>query len=299
MARRNTQAEAPAETEQTESTESTQAEAPATETKSDDKPVDISSFEEVVKGIVADADVSTGELSVEALAKATEAYRDLDGLKNKNAARDHIEESMRAAIMDDNGPRAKSFVLIRKSLSAGAAKKSSATPKDPTEAFVLRVAQLVAAQTIASENVPEGVAENWVEQVNTKTAELTEQARTLNGLADGAEVPEGIGAEARKVVKLAAGKVAGGGGGSSYSGPRRDVGKHIAAAFDGKDSGDFLTVNEIAKSKSDEYGDDEPSSGAISARLFPKSGKANLPEGIVPVPAEESPDGKSRGARKA
>lgn len=296
MARRNseatasTEAEAPT-TEPTEAAETT--EAPAKEVT----PVDIESFKGVVTEVLGDADTSTGELSVEALAKTTEAYRELDGLKNKNAARDFIEESMRSAIMEDDGPKAKSFVLIRKSLSAGTAKKES-KPKDPTEAFVSKVAQLVAAQTIVTETVPEGVAEGWVEQVNEMQAKLVDEARSLINVEEGAEAPE-VSADARKVVKLASGKAAGGASGATYSGPRRNVGVHIANAFAELNSGDFLTVNEIAKKKSDEYGDDEPSSGAISARLFPASGKLNLPEGIVPVPADDSPDGKSRGARKA
>lgn len=291
MARRNP--EATASTEAAAPAEADTTEAPA----ADETPIDISSFTAVVTEVIGEADTSTGELSVEALAKTTEAYRELDGQKNKNKARDYIEESMRSAIMDDDGPRAKSFVLIRKSLSAGAAKKES-KPKDPTEAFVSKVAQLVAAQTVVTSTVPEGVADGWADKVNELVPQLVEQANSVLNVAEGAEAPE-VSADARKVVKLASGKAAGGGGGSTYSGPRRNVGAHIANAFEGLESGDFLTVNEIAKKKSAEYGDDEPSSGAISARLFPASGKLNLPEGIVPVPADQSPDGKSRGARKA
>jgi len=59
--------------------------------------------------------------------------------------------------------------------------------------------------------------------------------------------------------------------------------------------GSFLTVTEISKADSDEYGDDHPTTGAVSARLFPKSGKPQLPEGIEEVIPE---DGSARGARK-
>jgi len=298
MARRNPEAtaseSAPVESNEAVPTDTPSTEAPAAEAKPE-VPVDISSFTAVVDSILPEADTTTGDLSVEALAKTTEAYRALDGQKNKNAARDSIETAMREALMNDNGPLGKSYVLIRKSLSAGTT-KAPAKPTDPTEAFVSKIATLVAAQSVASAKVPEGVGENWVEQVNDLVPQLVEQANQLIALEDGVDVPESITADAKKVAKLAAGRTVASSGGPSYSGPRRSTEKHILSAFADLQSGDFLTVNEIANKKSEEYGDDKPSSGAISARLF------NSPtaiEGIVAVKAEEHPDGKSRGARKA
>ena len=80
-----------------------------------------------------------------------------------------------------------------------------------------------------------------------------------------------------------------------FTGERRDIGVHISAAFANKEAGDFLTVSQIRAARSDEYGDNSPSAGAISARLFPKSGKFTV-DGIKP---STSTDGKAnKGAIK-
>lgn len=51
--------------------------------------------------------------------------------------------------------------------------------------------------------------------------------------------------------------------------PRRNVVAHLEQVFAPLASGTFLTIAQIVKTRSDEYGDDRPSPGAISARLFP------------------------------
>lgn len=277
MARRNTS------TTEAESTSTTEETTSTTET-----PIDLTDFKSVVDGAGKDAD--SGEVNEDALKSVTTAYRELDGVKAKNAAKDHIETSMKEAILGDNGPLAKSYVLIRNAMTAGSS-KAPAAPKDPTEAFVAKVAVLMAAQEVLNGNVPEGVNEGWVEQAETLAASLTADAQKVLNAGDDEEIE--VGADARKVVKLASGR--GVSGGSTFTGTRRDVGKHIAEAFDSQPSGAFLSVNEIVKFKSAEYGDDSPSSGAVSARLFPKSGNPKLPEGI----SAAHPDGQSRGATKA
>ena len=278
MARRNSN---------TEATSNDEAQATPTE----DAPIDLSGFESAVNEAVSGADSDSGEVNEDALKSVTEAYRALDGVKAKNAAKDHIETSMKEAILGDNGPLAKSYVLIRNSMTAGSS-KAPATPKDPTEAFVAKVAVLMAAQEVLNATVPEGVNENWVEQAETLATTLAADAQKVLEAGDDAEVE--VGPDARKVVKLASGRGTGGGG-STFTGTRRDVGKHIAEAFADQPSGTFLSVNEIVKFKSTEYGSDSPSSGAVSARLFPKSGNPKLPEGI----SAAHPDGQSRGAVKA
>jgi len=287
MARRNNEAESTA----TEAT-ATPAESTADEA-TDETPVDLTAFTEAVDSAIAEADTTTGELPEASKAAVTEAYRAIDGQKGKNAAKEHINKVLTEAIFNDEGPKAKSYVLLRNGLTAGGSAKKASEPKDPTEAYVSRVAVLVAAQEILGNDVPEGVSEDWVTKVTEKAEALVTEARTVLDVEEGADAPE-VGSEAKKVLKLASGKVTGGGG-STFTGTRRDVAKHIAEAFEGQPSGAFLSVNEIVKFDSKEYGDDHPSSGAVSARLFPKTGEPNLPEGISPA----HPDGKSRGAVKA
>ena len=82
---------------------------------------------------------------------------------------------------------------------------------------------------------------------------------------------------------------------SSHPGSvRRDIGRHILSAFTSLPPGSFLTVNEIRHHRSDEYGDEFPSAGAIAARLFPSTGRCTVP-GVEPGTSERG----VRGARKA
>lgn len=74
--------------------------------------------------------------------------------------------------------------------------------------------------------------------------------------------------------------------------PRRDIGAHIVNAFANKPPGTFLTINQIRTTSSPEYGDELPSAGAISARLFPSSGATTVP-GVT----AETRDGR-KGARR-
>jgi len=74
---------------------------------------------------------------------------------------------------------------------------------------------------------------------------------------------------------------------------RRDIGAHIASAFAGLPDETFLTVREIRRHRSDEYGDEFPSAGAISARLFPSSGRCTV-TGVEPGENERG----VRGARR-
>lgn len=74
---------------------------------------------------------------------------------------------------------------------------------------------------------------------------------------------------------------------------RRDVGKHIVHVFAAVPVGTFLTVAEIRRRPSPEYSDAPPSAGAISARLFPASGRTTVP-GVDP-----GLSGGVRGATKS
>jgi hypothetical protein len=292
MARRNS-TNAPSDTENTEATAS-ESEAP----EKDDTPVDLTAFNDAVAEAVAEADKSTGEVPEASIAKANEAYRALDGIKAKNAARADLDKRMMDAIFESDAPLARSYAQIKENLSAGSSSSSKA-PKDPTENFIGKLAGLQAAFTLLFNDAPEGVKDGWQDQVETKASELAEAAAkyrtdlsnaTDESPFDDSDVPSDV----KRVVKLATGKTS---GGSGYTGgPRRNVGKHIEQVFADLPVGSVLTVTEINKARSEEYGpNDAPTTGAISQRLFPpKGGKPNLPEGIEPVNDEGSP----RGARK-
>lgn len=66
---------------------------------------------------------------------------------------------------------------------------------------------------------------------------------------------------------------------------RRDIGRHIEHVFSSRAVGEFLTIAQIRREPSPEYGESAPSAGAISARLFPPNGKTTVP-GVVPETRE-------------
>lgn len=276
-----------------EDTSTTTTEAPA----SDDAPADLSAFEAVVEQALTDSDDSTGEVTLEGLSKTNEAYRALDGLKPKNAARKWLDESMMTAIFGSNPQGARSYAQIKENLSAGSSAGTKA-PKDPTEAFVGKAASLQAALNLLFSDVPEGVGEGWEAKADTKATDLFEAAQSLKAsLAADAEFDDSeVSAEVKKVVKLASGKASAGGSGYS-GGPRRNVGKHIEQVFADLNPGDFLTVTEINKARSEEYGpSDAPTTGAISQKLFGGKGKpvTYKTDNVTAV----NEDGISRGARR-
>lgn len=265
----------------------------ATEDAAQEKEMDLTDFQTVAYAAVTEADPSTGDVPAEELTKVTAAYRELEGQKTKNAGRTWVEAQMIASITERNMIKAKAFVLVKDSLSAGSGKSGTSTPKDPTEAFVLRVAILAAANDLVMASVPEGVNEDWADKAQAKAAELVEAAKAYQVVLDSGEEAEGVSSEVRKVVKLSSGKTS---TGNSAGGPNRSVLNHIAEAFANEEVGAFLTISEIVARKSKEYGEnDAPSPGAVSSRLFPANGKvATLPAGIEASATE----GRSRGAVK-
>jgi hypothetical protein len=302
MARRSSgTAEAqPEATDNTEAPETSNTEAPAsTEStpKADEKPIDLGPFQAAVGTAVQSADPDDGSLTDEAQAPVQAAYRELDGQKAKNAAKSWLQEKMKEEMNALNIGGARTYMQLGDNLTAGAT-GAQRPPADPTEAFVQRAASLQLATQLL--RAPEGV-EGLDERVAKAVAEASEQAQALqvwteNEAEDKGDAPT-ANAVASTAVKLATAKVrkSSGGGGGTGDGVRRDIGKHISEAFEGVPSGTFLTVAQIRGHKSTEYGDIQPSAGAISARLFPSSGKCTV-EGITPG---QSTDGKgNRGATK-
>ena len=300
MARRNNKSdEQNVPTNEAEATEATEAQtAEATEPQPTPEPeIDLTNFISAAQAAVAEADGSTGSVPEAEVAKVNDAYRALDGLKAKNKARSWIEEQMIEAINDaKNIQLARSFVELKNGLSAGSSSRTERTPADPTAAFVQRVAAVQLAAQLVSQKVPEGVSEDWSQQVAALMDEVAPQVEEYRKYVESddedAEQPD-VSPVVRQAFKFSAGKSSGTRV-VSYSGPRRDTEKHIVQVFENLEPGTFLTVNEIAKAKSTEYGDDNPSSGAVSQRLFPK-GKPPYNDNGIQALAEE---GKSRGAVK-
>lgn len=311
MARRSSTPEAPAQEPtptpevEDQSTEGTQPEAEKPEPE-----VDLTAFQQVVAESFKDdgRDTTTGELPVAAIEPVNAEYRKLDGTKAKNKAKSWLEDQMKLALMGEgeyessgpNLPDARSFVQIKDALTAAKSGGSrESTPADPAAAWVNRQASLTLATLIVGADRPEvegdrdlgaeaqTLADSLVEQVNAYRTWAANEAE------DKGDAPE-VSPVVKQALKLSTGKAAGRTGGGN-GGVRRDVGKHIASAFAGVESGTFLSVAAIAKHKSDEYGDDHPSQGAVQARLFPSSGKCTV-EGIVP---QDRTDDTPRGAVKA
>lgn len=290
--------QAPAQDTTTPADAAPQAAAPAA-----DAPIDTKAFDDALAVALDEMDQTTGTLSEAHLAPVVTAYQGLDGAKAKAAVRASIERGVQEAldINNDGGniPKARALNTIRGEItkSKGGGPKKDATPADPTEAFVQQVVGLQLAYSHVTQNVPDGVSDDWQERATKLAQETVGDVDKLAKYTGEGEEPE-VSTLAKRALKLATGKVKTGGGTGSrapFTGTRRDIGKHILAAFTDKNSGDFLTVAQIVSHKSEEYGTESPSPGAVSARLFPKSGKCTL-EGIEPVDAS---DGTPKGARKA
>lgn len=277
-----------------------QAEAPA---------FDLTAYNEVVTEAVASRDEATGALSDEVIARVNAEYVKLDGAKAKAAARKVISDGMFAAMNDSDLHLAKAYLDLQQGRDASASRpKAERTPADPTGAYVSQVAALNLAYGIVTDEVPEGVDEGWAEKVTEKVGELSEQVAAFQAWLNSDAEDKGDAPEVDPIVKsafkIASGKGAGrakssGGGGSTSSGERHDIGKHIAEYFEDKEPGHFALIAEIRKFKSNEYGDDLPSAGAISARLFPNGDatKCTLAKNGTPVAPTYSPENR-KGAVK-
>jgi len=219
-------------------------------------------------------------------------------------------------------PSAKAYMQMSDAVAAvKGGGKAERVPTDPTEAFVERIVSLQLALELTKTNVSDEVSGTWKDKANELIGNSKDAAQNYfdwtnrpefdkDSAAEGEEdLPEPeVSSFIKTAVKLAEGKATkavkstrkvGSGGGTSapFLGERRDIAAHIASAFADLPSGSFLTVGEIQKKKSVEYGDDTPSAGAISVRLFPtKPGAKMSVEGVTP---SYSTDGKhKKGATK-
>lgn len=284
-------AEAPAEAPTQEDAvttatpEATVETEPATTETPDEAPkaeveVDLTEFNAAVEAAVGEADETTGQIPAAPLAKVTEAYRALDGIKAKNKAKARVNELLSDAMNSGNLAGARSYFQIsEEALVAGGGSKSTAerTPTDPTEAFTQRVATLNLGYALATQNVPEGVKADWNDTATGMVNDNFTAAQGYLNWLDADEETRGdepeVPAFVKAAVKLSQGKAARAGSGGTrtpFTGTRRDIGKHIVEVFESKEPGTFLKISEIREVGTSEYKSGEASAGAISARLFPE-----------------------------
>lgn len=297
-------------------------EAEATEAETEDTAVDqaaelakaeasLELFQHAATAAIEEADTTTGTLPEAALEPVKVAYRGIEGgAKFKNRAKAFVADSMRDVLSSGDLTqvfKAVAWNSIQDAILA-AAPKAAATPKvtvSPNKLFADKIQSLrLALDFLENSELPEGVTEEWSDEVD-ESDNLTVleeynawvKAEKPENEEDADPEPE-VSAVIKAASKLALAKgpkkAGTRGAGHVHTGPKRDVGAHIVNAFDMIESGEFLTVSEIRNTRSEEYGDDAPSAGAINQRLRPPSGKPTTIPGIV---VEQNAEG-IWGARK-
>lgn len=302
------------DTDSEDNVEGTGEEAPATDADEAAQAAEleakieasVEAFKSTALTTVEQAD-DEGHLTPDQLSPIVTAYRDVEGgNKGKKQARDFVTEQMKATLTSGaaNGFQlAMAWNSVQDAIqtaptksSTGGGGKSSAPAVSQTQLFADKIAALRLGLQLAEANVPEGVDANWETLITGDEAKAQALLEFLSTeQADDATEPEASQVE-RAAVKYATGRgprKAGRPSGTPYQGTRRDVAAHITNAFADKPSGTFLSIAEIKATPSQEYGSDSPSSGAISARLFPRGGAAMSVPGV-----EAANEGGKNGARK-
>lgn len=272
-------------------TETDLPEVVETETTSPDEApaepeIDLTEFQNAVEAAIAERDTSTGVLPEAQIDLVRAAYADLGGVKAKNRAKVHLHELLKSFMENLDVSSARSVMILQENaaVASKATGGTSAKPRvkvDPTDAYAEGLAALTLAFYLATSDAPEGVdLEKAKASATAKADELFATAREVRA----SEEQDTDNKVILRAIKLSAVKPprgGGSGGGRSYSGPRRDIAKHIAEAIAGKPAGTFLSVADLRKFRSEEYGDDAPSAGAITNRLEPTSGAKSSVEGVV------------------
>lgn len=193
----------------------------------------------VVRDFVALADSASND-------EIQNAYREMEQ-GDKARARKSVENEMRNAMSKSDFDTASKWFAISSLLTTET--KSAKAEIDPTETLANRILSLeYAAMQLANGNVvPDGI--------DAEKVDYSALAEMVNG-ADWDSVAESVTVSGDK---LASQKV-------SRNAARRDVSAHISHVVSNSDKSELL-VSEIHNTKSPEYGDDFPSSGAIFASL--------------------------------
>lgn len=247
-------------------------------------------------------DASTGFFPDGVINDLRAKFNELPAGAPRTKVKNWVDAEVGKAMEDPSqSPYARSFFMIKKHALVSTGASKAAAPRvsvDPTEAFVAQVVSLYIAPYMVQ--VPENVDANWPDLVNAESERLVDIARAYaehqNRVAalpeDATEEQraelEKSAPEAPEVVKvgfrLARGRAASTtrpkkstGGSTTGSatrpprgdGTRKNIANHILNAFAGKPINTVLSINEVVRTASDEYGSESPSPGAVSARLFP------------------------------
>ena len=230
--------------------------------------------EEAIRG----ADVN-GSVDSTDLATVTSAYQALSGTRAKNAARAWVQAQAVVAVNNGNLANARALMVdITNALVAAKATKAAIDPKAAIAARLM--AHKIAGLALATD----------IEDAGLDQASLSDEvtAAIVEGFETGNLDPAVVNA-ARKMAAI---KVAGHGGRRvTYNGPRRSVKAHIIEAFDDAEAGDYMSIADICAFRSDTYGDDSPSSGAVANALF-----VSGVDGIVAIDADST---RPKGGMKA
>lgn len=293
------QVEEQEQVEQDQSEPEVSATEVAPETPEEDKPVkdgeaDLTEFQSAAQTAVEQRDTGSGDLPEGALEPVLKQYRELPSVKDRNRAKNLLKDLMKSAMEQMDLGLAKAYLVMQDSMTTATAKTpAERKPADPTALWRHNLATATIAYGELFSNAPEGIDAQEVVGA-AQSAEILEAVAKYRTWLD-TETPEGeerpaapeVPAEVVAAFRLVRGQGRRTGNGSSsrivspHDGPRRDLGKHIEEAFANVEDGAFLSVADIRKFRSSEYGDEQPSAGAISARLFPSSGTCTIP-GITP-----------------
>lgn len=276
-------------------------------TKAEIPEADLSEFKALAETAVENADEATGEIALTYLEPVVLEYQKIEGQKNKNLAKTWLNDQMKVGMNELKSIKvARAYLDLHTAMKAGPATKTEKVPTDPNEASAQRVAVLKLASSYVYLG-GEGVDKDKVFEISNKLVEDSKAdvekyvAWMIEG-EDEASEPKGVSILVKNAAKLAIGKSARAGArttstGTPFTGDRRDIGQHIIEAFAAREEGQFLSIAEIRKFESTEYGTSSPSAGAISARLFPKGGGKCTVPGVQPATSD---DGKGlKGAVKA
>lgn len=245
---------------------------------------ELAAFVGLIEKITAgDTELPLDEAGV---ASYVEAYGKIHGNRKAiSTAKSAMTDAMQSAVTAGEIDQARAILEIQRGCEQSTPARSSApkAPVDPMPGFVASyAAHMLAAQLILN-LPPEGVdvqtastkADTVIDDSQNEVMKYLEWvASTAEDKGDQPEVSDVV----QVAIKLSQGKAAKtrtpkAPGTSApravYEGPRRSIGKHIAQVFALPENAgvDFLSVSEIAKTKSDEYGDDKVSSGAIAAKI--------------------------------
>lgn len=203
---------------------------------------------------------------------AVTAYRALSS-GDKARARVYLADAIKSAVMAGDLATAQSLLAIQSDQSVKVAEATTVN-------WDMRLAVRVATLRRAADRIMSGEA-----AVSGIPADVTVDWDHVEALLDG--TADGLVVDNDAADKIAAQSV-----GRGTVAPGGDIAAHVVEALSQND-GDFMTVADIRNTVTDAYpGDQRPSAGAISARLFPRDGGDCTIDGVTPVPAtKDAPNG--------